>query len=149
VSTACKSQENNNLKLRALLLHLLLLLISDHPSQDFPRGALGYDVDELHASPQPLVVTLGLFDVLEDLAPDEGVALFDGSGRSDDECFGDFAFSVRWDADDDAVVDGRMREDVGFEFGGRDLHAFDFDKSVESVSKMSWQCQFLVDALTP
>ena len=58
------SLPNNALQLRALLLHLLPLLISHHPSQNLARRRLGHNIDELHATSQPLVVTLILLHML-------------------------------------------------------------------------------------
>lgn len=70
---------------------------------------------------------LVLLDVLLDLPLQDRIALLDAPRRFDDEGFGDFALAVRRDADDDAVVDGRVGEEVGFQLGGGDLEAFDFD----------------------
>ena len=54
-------------------------------------------------------------DVLGDTAFEQGVALLDGAaGGFDHEGFGHFAFAVRGDADDDAVVYRGVGEEVGF-----------------------------------
>lgn len=73
---------------------------------------------------------LMLLDMLLNLPLQNRVALLDAPGSLDDEGFGHFALALGRDADDDAVADEFVRQEVRFEFGGRDLQAFDFDESV-------------------
>ena len=117
-------------QLRPLLLQLLLLLIPHHTPQNLSGRTLRHNINELDTASQPLVVALGLFHVLGNLPLDQRVTLFDRARRSHDEGLGHFAFAVRGHADDHAVADGRVGEDVGFELGGGDLHSLDFDESV-------------------
>lgn len=79
---------------------------------------------------------LVLLDVLLDLSLENRVALLDTPRRFDDEGFGHLALAVGRDADDDAVVDNGVGEEVGFELGGGDLETFDFDQSAGGM--VSW-----------
>lgn len=59
-------------------------------------------------------------DKLHQLALEHRVGFFDtAAGGLDDEGFGDFAFAVAGDADDDDVGDGGVGEEVGFDCGRR------------------------------
>ena len=73
------------------------------------------------------MVALMLLDMLRDLSLEDLIRVFNGTGGFDYEGFGDLAFAFGGDADDDTVVDGRVGEEVCFEFCGCNLHAFYFD----------------------
>lgn len=70
-----KSQKCNatNLKLRALLPHLLFLLVTQQSSQNLSARALGHNVNKLDTACEPLVLALVILDMLLDLSLDDGV----------------------------------------------------------------------------
>jgi hypothetical protein len=120
--------EAQALDLRTLLLPFLLLLIPKKPPEDLARGALGDDIDELDTTRQPLVAGLVLLDELDDVATHEGVRVLDADRRRFHHvCFGDFAGAFVRDGNHSAVGDGRVVEEEGFEFSGRDLEALGLD----------------------
>jgi len=116
------SRNSTTSQLRSLGPPLLLLLIPQQPPENLAAGALGHLVDELDPALEPLVPRLVLLDVFGHVARHHAVRVLEADGwRLDHKRLWHFALALRRDADDDAVVDGRVREDVRFEFGGRDL----------------------------
>lgn len=69
--------------------------------------------------------------MLADLFLDQSITLLDRPWCLDNERFGHFAFAVRWDADDYAIADRRVGENVCFQLGRRNLQTLNFDESVE------------------
>ena len=120
-------EHDTPLQLRTLLLPLLLLLVPHHAPENLAAGTLRHHIDELNPTSQPLVIALVFLDMLRDISLENLIGVFDRAGSFDDKGFGHLAFAVGRNADDDAVVHAWVGEEVGFEFGWSDLHAFDFD----------------------
>jgi len=62
------------------------------------------------------------------------IAFFDRTGSFDDEGFGHFSFSLGLDTDNDAVIDRRVGEEMGFKLGWGDLVTFGLDQSAGPIS---------------
>ena len=84
---------------------------------------------------------LVLLHMLLDLPSQNRITLLNRTRSLDDEGLRHLAFAVRGHADDDAVVDCWVREQVRFEFCGRNLQTLDFDESEYNVlvgAAMAW-----------
>jgi hypothetical protein len=94
-------------------------------AEDPARRGLGDGADELD-QPDLLVRGDPARDELDDLVRGEI-----GAGPADDEGLGDLLAFVVGDPDDRAIGDGRVGQQQGFEFGGRDLVALVLDQLLE------------------
>jgi hypothetical protein len=107
------------------IANLSLSLIPQNLPQNLPRRVLGDGVHELDAARQPLVLSHLVRQPRGNVLLRGGAALAvflqrDVSARQ--------LFAVDGDAHDGGVLHGRVLEEEGFELGGRDLVAFDFDE---------------------
>lgn len=116
------NQKQRNLQFRAAPPESFLLLVPKQSPQNLPTRTLGNSFDEPDTALEPLVSSLVLLDVLLDRL--SGCCIVGTSfSRLDDDGLGDFACCVVGNGDNGAVADGRVGEDVGFEFGGGNLQA--------------------------
>jgi len=105
------------------IANLNLGLVSQDLPQNLSRRVLGDGVDEFDAARQPLVLSHLGRQPRSNVLLGCALAVFlqrDVSARQ--------LFAVDGDAHDGGVLHGWVLEEEGFEFGGGDLVAFDFDE---------------------